>query len=138
MKKQSIKVGKGKVVLFKKNNTSTCILGFEYREDKNNIILVSGYGEVLKDILDTLSITDQRYDGVQFCFKLDENVWCYCEYDYKERSLKQDTIDYNKLTLEEKKDAIDGFYSSIEEVERIYGDDANQIIVECYFENSIY
>jgi hypothetical protein len=137
MKKiQSINVGKGKVVLYRKDNTTTHVLMFEYKEDKNNVLFVSGYGEVLKDMLNNISITDQRDDAVQFCINLDTDVWAYFEYDYNERSLKEDTIDYNKLTLKEKKDSISGYYSSLGEVRKIYGKDAKQIIAECFFEQS--
>jgi hypothetical protein len=136
MKKiQSINVGKGKVVMYQNNNQF--ILRFEYGEDKNNIVFISSYGEILKEYLDKIGITDQRDDAVQFCFKLGDNVFKYFEYDYNERSLKEDIINCDKLTLEEKKEAICGFYSSLDEVNKIYGKDANQIIAECYFENSI-
>lgn len=130
---KKINVGEGKLVLYKKDNKFT--LMFEYKEDKNNLIFCSVYGEVIKDILSTLKITDQREDAVQFCFNLDKGIWTYCEYDYKEESLKEDTIDISKLSEEERIEAVNGFYNSIEEVIEIYGKDSDQIIVECYFEN---
>ena len=133
---KKVKVGKGKLVIYQNNNQFT--LKFEYKEDKNNLIFISSFGTVLEDMLDNIDITDQRDDAVQFCFKLSDNVWKYCEYDYEDRSMMEDTIDISKLTDKETEDAIQGFYSSLDEVKRIYGKDSNQIIAECYFENQIF
>jgi len=135
MKKiKTINVGKGKLVMYQNKNQFT--LMFEYREDKNNLILVSNFSEILLDYMNNVCITDQRDDAVQFCFILNDTTFKYFEYDYNELSLKEDTIDYNKLTLKEKEDAISGYYSSLDEVHEIYGNDSNQIIVECFFEQS--
>lgn len=133
---KKIKVGKGKLVIYQNNNQFT--LKFEYKEDKNNLIFISSFGTVLEDMLNNIDITDQRDDAVQFCFELSDNVWKYCEYDYEDRSLMEGTIDISKLSNKEKENAIQGFYSSLDEVERIYGKDSNKIIAECYFENQIF
>jgi hypothetical protein len=133
---KKIKVGKGKLVIYQNNNQFT--LKFEYKEDNNNLIFISSFGSVLEDMFDNICITDQREDAVQFCFQLSDNVWKYCEYNYIDRSLTEDTIDISKLSNKDKEEAIQGFYSSLNEVNEIYGKDSNQIIAECYFENQIY
>jgi hypothetical protein len=134
---KKIELGKGKLVIYQSNNNQFT-LKFEYKEDKNNLIFISKFGSVLEDMLNNISITDQREDAVQFCFQLSDNVWKYCEYNYVDRSLIEDTIDISKLSNKDKEEAIQGFYSSLDEVNEIYGKDYNQIIAECYFENQIY
>lgn len=134
---KKIRVGKGKLVIYQSNNNQFT-LKFEYKEDKNNLIFLSSFGTVLEDMLNNISITDQRDDAVQFCFQLSDNIWKYCEYNYLDRSLTEDTIDVSKLTNKDKEVAIQGFYSSLDEVERIYGKNSNQIIAECYFENQMF
>jgi hypothetical protein len=129
-----INVGKGKLVMYSKNNQFT--LNFEYKEDKDNLILVSNFSEVMMHYIDNICITDQMSEWVQFCFKMNDTTYKYFEYDYTENSLKEDIIDFDQLTLDEKKDAISGYYSSLDEVYEIYGEDSEQIIVECFFEQS--
>lgn len=43
-------------------------------------------------------------------------------------------IDLTKYTDEQIKEAVDGYYSSMDELIRYYGDDSNWIIAECIFE----
>ncbi len=59
------------------------------------------------------------------------------EYDYEEMrdGVKiTDTIDVSLMTPKEIQEAISGYYKDLDEVKQIYGDDWEQIVAECEFE----
>lgn len=132
---KKMKAGKGIIQLSDDGNYS--YIEFKYGDNVHHI-LKSTMSFTLKDYFDSIKITDQRDDAVQFCYSHDEDFWVYFEYEYLDDTMHELDINLRKYSIEEKKLAIDGFYASLEEVQNIYGNDSNQIIAECIFENSIY
>lgn len=63
------------------------------------------------------------------------------EYEYSQEtsagSFYTETIRVDTMTEQEMKDAISGYYPSIDNVKEIYGDNWEQIIAECAFEQSL-
>lgn len=55
-------------------------------------------------------------------------------YPDKEYTVKTALVDLDDYTEHEKECNISGYYDSIELLREIYGDDSNQIIAECIFE----
>lgn len=68
-----------------------------------------------------------------------EKVWLdICKgdpgYPDKKYTVKTALVDLNDYTEYEKECNISGYYDSIESLREIYGDDSDQIITECIFE----
>lgn len=84
---------------------------------------------VTDDLENGFIMTDED-DGFQRCKKISETVFEYrCELDGDTFEL---IIDVDSINHES---AISGYYDSIDDVHSEYGDDANMIIAECYFES---
>tara|TARA_R110000851_G_scaffold328535_1_gene499458 strand:+ start:439 stop:762 length:324 start_codon:yes stop_codon:yes gene_type:complete len=89
---------------------------------------------VKSDIDSGFQMTDED-DGHQRMKKISESTFHYrCEFHSK--TIK-DIIDVGQMDATEQEEAIWGFYESLSQVKEIYGNDANQIIAECFFENSL-
>ncbi len=83
---------------------------------------------VTKDLEKGFIMTDID-DGYQRCKKVNETTFIYrCEID---GYTLEEMIDVESIN---KKDAISGFYDSVQDVIDTYGDSANMIIAECAFE----
>jgi len=89
-------------------------------------------------IINTVKYTD--IDTEQVGIKLSDDVWLYSEKDEDNSQEPYRTefmfwSDFN--TKDAQTDAISGYYSSIEEVKKIYGDEWKQIVLECAFEQEL-
>ena len=85
-------------------------------------------------------------DSSQYCkinsdgiYNFIEKVWLdICKgdpsYPDKKYTVKTALVDLNDYTDHEKECNICGYYDSIESLREIYGDDSDQIIAECIFE----
>lgn len=88
--------------------------------------------------------TDDDY--MQYCkkigknkFKFVEKVWldlCRDDEGYPDKAytVKSALIDLNDYTKDDIKTYITGYYHSLDELKEMYGNDSNQIIAECIFE----
>lgn len=129
------KLGEGELQFIdNKNNMYSIVFVID---ETNHNILSSTMKNTLKSYFDSIFITDQREDAVQFCFSQDEDFWLYFEYNYPNKELHEMVVNLRKYSKEERLHNVQGFYKSLEEVYELYGDDSNQIIAECIFENSI-
>lgn len=54
--------------------------------------------------------------------------------DYDEDEIIHFGVDLSKYSDKEIREAISGYYNSLEELKSIYGDDSNWVIAECIFE----
>jgi hypothetical protein len=89
------------------------------------------FPDVVKRDVDAGFIISDPDDGWQRYKKLNETTFVFkCEVNgaTHEEEINVDDIDH--------KNAIDGYYDSVNDVIEQYGDDANLIIAECEFENS--
>lgn len=131
---KAFKIGKARMELLDDGNVCYIILKY-----KNNIhnILHSSMKVILTDYFNSIKITDDREDGIQFCYSHDNDIWVYFEYIYNSNELFNMEVDLKSFSIEEQESDICGYYDSLEEIKRIYGESANQIIAECIFENSI-
>ncbi len=95
-------------------------------------------------------------DNFQYGLKLSESVFVFREFDRMENDLTKEEIkkipfsnddfyveleiDLNKYTSEQIAKAVDGYYTSMQELIDYYGEDSNFIIAECIFEteNGLY
>ena len=85
-------------------------------------------------------------DSSQYCkvisdrtYSFIEKVWldtCKGDHGYPDKpyTVKTALVDLNDYTEHEKECNISGYYDSIESLREIYGDDSDQIIAECIFE----
>lgn len=89
---------------------------------------------------DTISITDETCE--QVCIQIDQNRFLYSQNDNPNEEIT-DWAEYRTEILDYRdyeskiKDAIHGFYSNLDEVQKTYPDDWKQIVCECAFKNFI-
>ena len=80
-------------------------------------------------------------DCYQYGKKINDTIWEYIELrevgDFSSPFywVYRSYIDLDDYTSEEIDNYVTGYYENVNEVHEIYGDDANQIIIECIFEN---
>lgn len=90
-----------------------------------------------------LDFTDP--DNQQICIKLSEDVYIYSQQDkffynwYEDNDTDvedyhTEKIDLSILSSDEIKSGISGFYTSVDEVKKTYGEDYKMILAECIFE----
>ncbi len=85
---------------------------------------------------DTWQYCKINFDGT---YNFIERVWLDIvevnkNYPDKCYIVKTALIDLNDYTEEEKECNVSGYYDSLESLREIYGEDSNQIIAECIFE----
>jgi len=129
------KIGKARLELL--DDGKVCYIILKFKDNVHNI-LHSTFKIILTDYFDSIKITDDRDDAVQFCYSHDNDIWVYFEYNYNSNTLNSMTVNLRTFSIEEQEYSISGYYPSLEEVKRIYGESSNQIIAECIFENSIF
>ena len=136
MKKKidAFKIGKARMELL--DDGKVCYIILKYKDNIHNI-LHSTFKVTLTDYFKSIKITDDREDAVQFCYSHDNDHWVYFEYIYNSNELNEMDINLRTFSIEEQESSICGYYDSLDEIKRIYKEDANQIIAECIFENSI-
>ncbi|MGR5347451.1 hypothetical protein [Vibrio mediterranei] len=82
--------------------------------------------------LDSGFIMTDEDDGFQRCKRISETAFIYkCN---TTSGIVESKIDTTEINASE---AINGYYSNLEEVSELYGDDANMIIAECHFESNL-
>lgn len=136
MKKKldTIKAGKARIELL--DDGKVCYIILKYKDNVHNI-LSSSMKVILTDYFKSIMITDDRFDGIQFCYSHDEDIWVYHDYVYETNTFNKMEVNLRSFSIEEQESNIEGYYASLDELKRIYGDSAKQIIAECIFENSI-
>ena len=86
-------------------------------------------------------------DMMQFCnIVVPQQIYCYIQVVFKtENDLSEGKyhtfskeINVPEMSAEEIESAVSGHYESVEEVKKIYGCEAMQIIAECKFENDLW
>jgi hypothetical protein len=78
-------------------------------------------------------------DNEQYGRQISENVYEFKEknrglIDYEDDEFIEITIDLNSYSTAETENHISAYYSGVEELKSIYGDDFKWIIAECIFE----
>jgi predicted transcriptional regulator len=87
---------------------------------------------VKEDLMSGFIMTDED-DGFQRCKKLSDSIYHYC--CDNDGFVVSEVINVDEI---DKADAISGFYDSVQAVHEIYGEHANMIFAECYFENNAF
>lgn len=136
MKKKlhTIKVGKARIELL--DDGKFCNIILKYKENVHHI-LSSSMKVILTDYFNSIKITDEREDAIQFCYSHDEDIWVYHDYVYDTNTFNKMEVNIRLFSIEEQESNIEGYYASLDELKRIYGNDSKQIIAECIFENSL-
>jgi len=128
------KIGNARLELL--DDGKFCYIVLKFKDNVHNI-LSSSFKVILTDYFDSIKVTDDREDAVQFCYSHDDDIWVYFEYEYNSNTLNKLEVNLRLFSIEEQESNISGYYASLDEVKRIYGESSNQIIAECIFENSI-
>lgn len=127
------RIGKARIELYSDNNMY--IILFRYKEYTYEV-LRSKMRLILTDYFYNIKVTDDTLDIVQFYYSHNDDNFIYFEFNYQNEEMKSLDIKLNQYTLEDQEYNITGFYDSLNELNRIYGKDSNQIVAECIFENS--
>lgn len=90
-------------------------------------------------IFDEVSITDDSCD--QLNVELAEDVYLFSQatflFEGEKSNYHSEILDFKDFEDSKiQKDAINGFYDSVEQVKEYYGDDWKLIVMECAFEQT--
>ena len=101
---KAFKIGKARIELLDDGNVCYIILKY-----KNNIhnILHSSMKVILTDYFNSIKITDDREDGIQFCYSHDNDIWVYFEYIYNSNELFNMEVDLKSFSIEEQESRIE-------------------------------